>query len=330
MTVHSRRDARFWLLALALLAVIAALIMPPMPLRQDVYDIVAVIDITGSMNTRDMGSGAHPVSRLAAVRERLTELAAALPCQSRLGLAVFTERRAFLLFDPVAVCDNYGAITGAVAQIDWRMAWEGDSYIAKGLYSAIELGASLDANVLFLTDGQEAPPLPAAGVPPFDGKPGDVPGLIVGVGGKAKSPIPKFDDDGREIGVYGPQDVPHDNRHGLAPASASAVEGWHPRNAPFGASAAVGDEHLSSVREEYLRELSARTGFGYVTLESASSLVPVIQNTMRKRNVTAMSDVSAYAAATALALLGTLYGVLPLLPLLRRSRSNPQRITAEV
>ncbi len=101
------------------------------------------------------------------------------------------------------------------------MAWEGDSYIAKGLYSAIELSASLKADVLFVTDGHEAPPLPASGLPPFEGKPGEVKGLIAGAGGRTKSPIPKFDDEGREIGVYGPEDVPQDNRHGLPSAGAA-------------------------------------------------------------------------------------------------------------
>jgi mxaL protein len=160
MTFRADRDARFWMLAAALLLVCAALVLPLVPLRQDVYDIVAVVDITGSMNTRDMEEGGKPASRLAAARTALDRLAAGLPYQSRLGLAVFAERRAFLLFAPVPVCTNYDAISGAIAQIDWRMAWEGDSYVAKGLYSAIELSASLNADVLFLTDGHEAPPLP--------------------------------------------------------------------------------------------------------------------------------------------------------------------------
>ena len=66
--------------------------------------------------------------------------------------------------------------------LDWRMAWEGDSYVAKGLYSAIDIAKSLKSDLIFITDGHELPPLPFSGLPPFEGKPGDVGGLIVGVG----------------------------------------------------------------------------------------------------------------------------------------------------
>ena len=37
-----------------------------------------------------------------------------IPCQSRLGLGVFSERRSFLLFNPVEVCGNYDALEGAI------------------------------------------------------------------------------------------------------------------------------------------------------------------------------------------------------------------------
>ncbi|GJD65831.1 hypothetical protein MPEAHAMD_6027 [Methylobacterium frigidaeris] len=82
------------------------------------------------------------------------------------------------------------------------------------------------------------PPVPARGGATFEGKPGAVRSLIVGAGGHAPSPIPRYDDRGREIGFYGVEDVPHENRFGPPPPDAETREGYNPRNAPFGAAAA--------------------------------------------------------------------------------------------
>jgi mxaL protein len=329
MTVFRNRDLSFWLLFTALFLSCLAFVLPNVTRHRDVYDAVAVLDITGSMNTRDMeGPGGIAQSRLASARAALEKLAGSLPCQSRLGLGLFTERRSFLLFEPVSICSNYNAVTEAFSKIDWRMAWEADSYIAKGLYSAIDLAASLKSDVIFLTDGQEAPPLPPSGLPAFDGKPGEVSGLIVGVGADAKSPIPKFDGEGREVGVYGPQDVPQDNRFGLPPAGAELLPGYNPRNAPFGAESAGGDEHLSSLREEYLRKLASVTGLGFVRLAANPDLVAAVRGSLKKRSVSAASDIGVYPAGLALVLLVLLYGLPPLFNMaaLGRALSLPARM----
>ena len=77
-----------------------------------------------------------------------------------------------------------------------------------------------------MTDGHEAPPLPpGAGLPPFEGTAGEVKGLIVGVGGHDKVPIPKFDNEGRAMGAYGPHDVPQENHSGPPPPDAEKPSG---------------------------------------------------------------------------------------------------------
>ena len=180
-----------------------ALVVPRINLTRDAYDVLAVVDITTSMNTRDVKSGGKSVSRLDAAKASLRETLAKLPCGSRLGLGIFTERRSFLLFDPIETCENFAAIDEAIAMLDWRMAWEGDSYVSKGLYSGIEIAKSLKSDLIFITDGHEMPPLPFSGLSPFEGKPGDVGGLIVGVGSHTPTPLLKYDDEGREVGTYG-------------------------------------------------------------------------------------------------------------------------------
>lgn len=294
-------------LAATCVLALAATIAPRLSTTTDAYRLLAVVDITGSMNVRDYSFDGRPSSRLDTVKRTLGALAARLPCGSRMGLGIFTERRTFLLFEPVEVCADFAPLDGAIGALDWRMAWEGDSYIASGLYSAIDLAGPLDADLLFFTDGQEAPPLPASGTAAFSGAPGKVRGLIVGVGGETPAPIPKFDRDGREIGFYAMTDVPQENRHGLPPTGSEQREGWHPRNAPWGAEEATGQEHLSAVRTDHLKDLAAATGLAYAPLADTATLAAEVQASARPRPVAGTSDSAPLPAALALLLLATLY-----------------------
>ncbi|AWN38690.1 VWA domain-containing protein [Methylobacterium radiodurans] len=296
------RDGRFGLLAAALLLALAALAAPPLPLTRDGVRVLAVVDITGSMNVRDYSAAGQPQSRLEAAKTALRHLLAGLPCGSRFALGLFTERRPFLLFAPVEVCENFAPLDGAVAALDWRMAWEADSRVAAGLYRSVTMAGEIGSDLLFLTDGQEAPPLPAGRTPSFEGAPGAVRGLIVGVGGYALSPIPKFNDRGRETGFYAETEVQQENRFGPPPADAETREGYNPRNAPFGAQAAHGSEHLSSVREPYLRDLAARTGLAYAHLDGPASLDSPLRAAATARPVPGQLDLRPFLGTTALLL----------------------------
>lgn len=300
-------DRRLLLLIAATALTIAAVVGFHLVRNQHTVNALAVVDITGSMNTRDMGNPPGSQSRLEAARSAILQLMQSVPCQSKLGLAVFSERISFLLFDPAQICSNYDGLDDSISQLDWRMAWQGDSYIAKGLYSAIDTAANLKSDLIFLTDGQEAPPLPFTGTPPFEGKRGDVKGLIVGVGGSDKVPIPKFDDEGRQIGVYGPSDVPQDNRIGVAPPGSEHREGFNARNAPFGAPAESGDEHLSSVRSEHLQELADKTGLTYVELQKEGGITNALLASTTPRIVPTLTNMAFVPASLALLLMAILY-----------------------
>lgn len=306
-------DPRALLLIAALIFGLTATVLPPLPTIRSGVDVLAVVDITGSMNTRDYPVGSKPVSRLDIAKAALNEMIGDLPCPSRFGLALFSERIPFLLFEPINVCQDYGAIAGAIDAINWREAWDGDSRIASGLFHAIDLARSLDCDLVFITDGQEAPPLPSSGGPVFDGKNGAVKGIIVGAGGYGLSPIPKFDDRGNEIGFWGVDDVPHENRFGPPPADAASRPGYEPRNAPFGAVAAKGNEHLSSVREPYLRSLAAETGLVYAHLDDAGGLANALLPVATLHPSNGFSDWRWLPGVLALAALLILYGFFPLL-----------------
>lgn len=307
MSWAALKDPRTWLVAGALLATLIAAMAPRINIMRDTYDVLAVVDITTSMNTRDVASGAAPISRLDSAKSALRALLANLPCKSRLGLGIFTERRTFLLFDPVEVCDNFAAIDEAIGQLEWRMAWEGDSYVAKGLYSAIEIANSLDADLIFLTDGHEMPPLPYSGLPPFVDKPGEVGGLLVGVGSHTHSPLLRYDDDGREVGTYDEQDVPQENRAGPPPPDAESRPGYHPKWAPFGNAIVNTNQHMAYVREAHLKELAAVTGLHYVYLGTAPGLIQPLVTAAHPRPVEAATDVGPLIAGFGLALLAAVY-----------------------
>lgn len=326
MTRVAIRDPRFWLLAAAALMLALTFYLSRVERERQIWDVLAIVDITGSMLVRDMTAGGKPVTRLDAAKEALIQLVSDLPCQSKLGLGVFTERRSFVLFDPVEVCGDFAPLESAIQQLDWRMAWEGDSMVTKGLHHAISLAGQMNANLIFLTEGQEAPPLPRGlGAPAFEGKPGEVAGIVVGVGLRTKSPLPKFDDEGREKGTYSADDVPQENRTGPPPPDAESRPGYHPKWAPFGTGPPEGDEHLSSVRNEHLAAIAGQAGLGYVELTANAGLMEAVRTHARARSLRAPTDLRPYAGFSALALLALLYSwpLLSSLSVRRRNGSLP-------
>lgn len=318
------RDARFLSLAFAMAMLAVALASPHVSATRNGVVALLTLDITGSMNTRDYSLDGAPASRIEFAKQALRRLVADLPCPSRIALAIFSEREPFLLFEPIDVCENFAAIDAAIAGLDWRMAWEGDSRISAGLFRAVEMARRIDADLVFVTDGQEAPPLPAYGAPVFEGERGEIAGLVLGAGGYEPAPIPKFDEHGRETGFYGADEVPHESRFGLPPPGAEQREGYNPRNAPFGGTMAVGSEHLSSVREPYLRQLAETTGLAYAHLEKPDGLAGTFLSVARQRPSLAPVDLRPAFAAAALAGFASLYLVVPLAEnVARRRRSRP-------
>ena len=267
MTAGAGRRASLLLLGLALAAAFLAALDLRAAREARLRDLLVIVDITRSMNVRDMRRAGETVSRLDAVKAMLPEILARLPPGSRVGLGVFTERRSLTLLEPMEIGANYAPLQSAFAGLDWRMAWEGDSLIARGLHHALDRARALDADLIFVTDGQEAPPPPYSGPPPYRGEVGRVRGLILGAGGPVPAPIPRFDRDGREVGFYRPEDVQRGPaRIGAPPPDAASRPGYHPRNNPYGESDLTGQEHLSALQADYLRARARETGLGYATL----------------------------------------------------------------
>ena len=275
------RGAPLVLAATLLLAL--ALVLPPLKLSLARPEAVVVFDITQSMDVEDVQLDGAPVSRLAFAREAARRALRELPCGSRVGWAAFTEYRTLMLLAPIDVCENYDDLLATLAGIDGRIRWGNASEVAKGVFWAVRAARELPSHpaIVFLTDGQEAPPLNA--FPSFDDvQPGQVRGWLLGVGGKVPQPIPRTDADGHRIGYWRASDVLQ-------------------RDADDGA--ARSHEHLSELREPHLRALSQRTGLGYAALRDAGGLAPLLRDPRLARPTPVPTDLRAIPAVLALLLL---------------------------
>jgi mxaL protein len=302
-----RRDPAALSLGAALLLTLLACLPLTHKRSEPVFSYIAVVDITRSMNVEDYRAGGRTVSRLEFVRQALHWLVGELPCGSRLGLGVFTERHSALLFEPIETCRGYPAIAAALEKLDWRMAWAADSRIAAGLLDTLQNLGSYDANLLFITDGQEAPPINRRYRASFESVRGRMKGVIVGAGGLTPMPIPKFDERGLRVGFVAPDEVPHRSTFGLSELPPEAIEGYHARNAPFGSQEAVGTEHLSALREEYLKQLASEGGLAYHRLETAKGLLHALARPEFARPVEVAVDARGLPAVVALAALAAAY-----------------------
>jgi mxaL protein len=288
-------DLRLPALLAAAALITAALVAPRPVLPRQVFDGIVVLDITQSMNTLDTLLDGRPASRLVFAKAWLHRALAHLPCGARVGWGVFTEYRSYVLLLPLEVCANYAELSAALDRIDGTMAWAGGSEISKGLFSALRISARMPGRpaVVFFTDGHEAPPLRADYVPVVPDDATDPHGIVVGVGGDELRPIPKFDPVGEPIGVWGPEEVMQ------LPAQAGSGQPERPPSSP----PAAGTEHLSSLKQDHLRELAALGRLGYVRLQPATAVNEILQDRRCTRRLPVPVDARAPLEAVALALI---------------------------
>lgn len=279
-------------IALALLLLLIALVIPPIELPHDTYDYILVFDISQSMNVEDYQLDGAPASRVAFAHEAARHMLRDLPCGSRVGWGAFTGYRTILLLAPVEVCDYYSDLLASLDHIDGRMRWSNASEITKGVYWSVlaaqetNLPADRHPDVVFITDGQEAPPLDPA-YPPrvLDDLPKhSIRGWLVGIGGYLPSPIPRIDEEGHAEGYWTADEVAQPIMSGDTTTPAM--------------------EHLSGVREPHLRALADQLGFNYAHLTSdPESLSAAVRDQRYARRRPTPTDLYWLPAAIAVLLL---------------------------
>lgn len=307
-------DRRLWPIAVALLLLAGSLAMPPVKLPRDTASYIVTFDITQSMYTEDVGLGNAPASRLDFARAMMREALGKLPCGSKVGWSVFTGQRTLLLMLPVEVCSNFDALLSSLNEIDGRMRWTNWSRIAEGgIYSAVRTAHEVgrDTAVIFITDGQEAPPVLPSNDRVREIAQGKVHGWLIGVGGDQPANIPKTDANGNRVGFW------------------RADEVIQVPSEPGKPTTAESHEELSELRGHYLASVAERIGFGYQRLLNAESLTSAMRDPLLTHRESAPTDLKWCPALLALLLLTWRF-----FPGLRRTRrslaARPPVVSKEV
>lgn len=262
------------LLALAMLAVLPVYGAPTLIASGLSYAYLFVIDVSQSMNVADQGGAARPRARLLAAKQALSAGLRQLPCGSRAALGLFADDETLVLFEPLEVCAHYAAMENVVAGISWRAAWGGNSQIDAGLLSAIREAARRKLNLVFFSDGDQAPRREALRLDALRARRGAVKGLVVGVGGEQERPVPKLDAQDRIVGYWQAQDAV---RNGFNPNLAGMLENLRPDD-PLPAAIAEGaPEHRSALRSEALQQQARAAGLDYLRLRDSSGLARALQ-----------------------------------------------------
>ncbi len=284
-TIASQRAAAFALAALVLLPVFLA---PRWLLPGATYSYLFVIDVSESMNVRDSNNGNPDESRLDRAKAAVIASLAALPCGSRAAVALFAGSDTLVLFEPLEVCRHYPAIEEVVRRIDWRMAWDGDSRVVSAVLAALHEAGQRGLDLIFLSDGDEAPHAFVPHMADLLALQGKVKGLLVGVGGPQPRPVPRLDADNHIVGYWTAVDAV---REGFYPNLSELVK-QAPSAEALERSGALDEvqEYKSALNEEYLKLIGASAGLGYVTADSSQQVASAIADPTIARHEKAERD----------------------------------------
>lgn len=254
-----RKNKDSALLSAALLLLIAALFRPTVPIKHNIFTYILVADISQSMNTPDITDGTKKVSRMLHTQKLMHEVISSLPCGTKVGIGLFAGVSTAALYHPIEVCENFHAIQDTIDHLEWRTAWSGNSRIRENLYSISRTVRTFpeSAQVVFFTDGEEAPKLHVFNTKDLKGVQDAEDWLFVGVGSKEGAAIPKLSEDNQVIGYWSNESFAL--QPGIAQISESNI-GTRNDSVASGEH----DRYISKLDEAYLKEISQEVGGLYV------------------------------------------------------------------
>ena len=265
--MHRLRRYNLWL---AFVALLIAIINPAAKLPRDIRNYVFVIDITQSMNVRDMTIAGIGATRLEYTRYLLSNILAKLDCGTKISIALFANAEIVPLYTPIDICANYSILQDTLSHLEWRAAWRGSSHLRLGLQAAESMLTLLPepAQIVFFTDGDEVPPINAITKIELSGLQGSG-WLLAGVGAYQPNPIPKFNAKNEVIGYWSAY---------ATKIETSQIVNEESRGTRDDSIASDPREYyLSALREEYLKEMTKDIGATYVRAASQEKLLKAIE-----------------------------------------------------
>jgi mxaL protein len=259
---HFEKKSDFFLLVSFILLVLA-LINPSIPVNQSLYNYILIADISQSMNTEDMKINQKTVSRLDYTKHIMSRLVEDFPCGTKVSIGMFAGVSVSATYSPIEVCENFSNINTTISKLDWRVTWSGNTRIRESVINLARLIRSFpeSAQVVYFTDGEEAPKLHVFNTRDLEQFQGGNDWLFVGIGSDEGAPIPKYDNKNQLIGYWSNDSFAL--QPGIAQISESNI-GVRDNKVASGAT----DRYMSKLDSEYLEKLAKEIGGFYVDGQS--------------------------------------------------------------
>ena len=262
------------LIGFAMLLLIMALLQPSIPFKRNIYSYFFIIDITQSMNVVDMKINGQPASRLHYTKKMLHETISSLPCGTKVGMGLFSGVNVVSLYFPIDVCENFSSIKDTIDHIDWRSAWTANSRVRESMLATAQVLNNFPepAQVVFFSDGEEAPRLHSFNTRDLSTLQGADGWLLVGIGSLQGAAIPKFTEKNQLLGYWS-----HESMQ-LAPGAAPiAAAGLLNRKNDIAEN--LNDRYLAKLSEASMQTMAKEMGASYVRGDSLQAL----QSAMKKQ-----------------------------------------------
>jgi mxaL protein len=252
-------NKNFIYLSLAFIFLVIAFINPKFTMKKDISNYIFVVDITQSMLTQDALLNGEKVSRLKYAKDISQKVLEQLPCKTKVSIGMFAGVSVAATYTPIEVCENFSAINETIERLDWRSVWAGNTRLRASMINLARLIRSFpeSAQVVYFTDGEEAPKLHAFNTEDLNQFQGANNWLFVGIGSDEGTPIPKYDNKNQLIGYWSNESFAL--QPGVAQISAQNAGGRdnNVSNASY-------DRYLSRLDEKYLKSLAQEVKGNYV------------------------------------------------------------------
>ena len=185
---------------------------------------------------------------------------------------VVNEKKHPLPYTPIEVCKNFSVINSTIDNLDWRSTWSGNTRIRESMVNLARLIRSFpeSAQVIYFTDGEEAPKLHVFNTRDLSQFQGGNDWLLVGVGSAKGTPIPKYDSKNQLIGYWSNESFAL--QPGIAQISQSNI-GTRSNKIAFSES----DRYLSKLDEKYLIDLSNEIKGNYVRGDNIDNILAAME-----------------------------------------------------